>query len=356
MEKKRKFKLKIKKDSLLGKIVLVTALLLIILNIFRYAAYFKKEDTSKITLVVRNETNIELKHDLYIDENDIIYMSKEDMKKFLEIDMYEENTAEGKKRFISIIGNNVLEIIENENHVYINDTFTKIKGKLISKENTFYFPISELTQVYNISVEYNKEKNTIDIESLLDEKTTATVAKNTNLKYKMTWLSKNIKNLEKGEKVIILEEMDKKWARIKTDNIDIGYIRRDKLKDINKEKSEVVINTSEFGNFDFENDIIINFTDSTYESLEEKIANFDTRKEIIKEQKEKLSKEIASAVQESKNVGLRVDITSIENKDNFYKFLRELKANINSNGCFLIIKNNENLDKEVVQKIANIVV
>ena len=51
-----------------------------------------------------------------------------------------------------------------------------------------------------------------------------------------------------------------------------------------------------------------------------------------------------------------MNITSISNIDNYYRFLKELKAYVNANGCFLIVVNNSNLNNDIVKDIANIVV
>ena len=71
----------------------------------------------------------------------------------------------------------------------------------------------------------------------------------------------------------------------------------------------------------------------------------------------KVSKEISTNAElSSKNIGLKMNITSISNIDNYYRFLKELKAYVNANGCFLIVVNNSNLNNDIVKDIANIVV
>ena len=83
-------KLRIRKNSLLSKLVIVAILLVIVLNILRYAAYFKKDDNSKLIVMIQNDTNAELVHDVYIDENNVIYFSEDDMKKYFDKELYYE--------------------------------------------------------------------------------------------------------------------------------------------------------------------------------------------------------------------------------------------------------------------------
>ena len=62
-EKKKKTRLKFKKNSILKKIIIVGVLLLIIINIFRYAAYFKRDENKGISVIIQNETNISLNNE-----------------------------------------------------------------------------------------------------------------------------------------------------------------------------------------------------------------------------------------------------------------------------------------------------
>ena len=50
-----------------------------------------------------------------------------------------------------------------------------------------------------------------------------------------------------------------------------------------------------------------------------------------------------------------MNISDVTNVENYYKFLRELKAYVNSNGCFLIIVNKPEFERRTIEKVANIV-
>ena len=355
MDKKKRFRFRMKKNSLLKKIIIVGILLVVILNIFRYAAYFKKEDNSRLFVIIQNEVKVELAHDVYIDDNDVVYLSEEDMKEYFDRDLYYEKDDSNLRRYISISDNKVLEITEDKNHMYVNGVFTKIKGKVLDKDGVFYFPISELTEIYNVEVDYLKEKNRLNIDKLSEEKTTGVVNRNTDLKYKMTNISKNIEKLEQGEVVTIVEDMDSKWVRVKTDDYAVGYVKKSKLIDISKKRSTLGLSSEDFSNFDFENDIVIEIDNDTYENFDERISNYDNRTELIKELNDKLMIEIENASNSSKNLGIKMNISDVTNVENYYKFLRELKAYVNSNGCFLIIVNKPEFERRTIEKVANIV-
>lgn len=354
---KKRMKLKFKKDSLLGKLIIVFILLVVVLNILRYAAYFKKDDNSQLSVIIQNEVNVEMKHDVYIDENKIVYFSEDDMRELFDKELYYEKDEDNLRRYISISQSKILEITEDKNHMYINGSFTKIKGKVICRDGVYYFPISELADVYNLEVDYLPDTNKLNIEKLSEEKVTAIVNRDTELKYKMTGISKNVEKLSQGETVTVMDASDKKWIKVKTKDYQVGYVKKSKLLDFTKARNDLELANEEFSDFDLKNDIVIEINDTAYENFDERISSYENRTELAKKLTSKVSKEISTNPDvASKKIGLKIDMTSVSNIENYYRFLKELKAYVNANGCFLIIVNNSNLDSNIVNDIANVVV
>ena len=354
MKHKKKFKLKMKKNSLLRKLIIVAILLVIVLNVLRYAAYFKKNNPNEILVIIQNDAFVELANNLYIDDNGIIYLSEKDIKEYFDKDLYYEKDQSNLRRYISVCDNKVLSITENANHMYVNGVFTKIRGNVQERESIYYFPISELEDIYNIKVDYEKNDKILNIEKMSESKKIANICKDTNLKYKMTDISKNVDKLYKNQEVTILEDMNNGWMRIKTEDYSVGYVKKSKIANVTEEREKLY--TDIYTNFDFDNDISIEISNEQYENINERITNFDDRAEIIKELTEKLTTEIAKESDNSKNIGLIMNISNISNADNYYKLLKELKAYVNSNGCYLILKNIDGLDKKQVGNIVNIVI
>lgn len=350
-EKSNKRKLKFKKDSLLSKLLIVAILLFIVLNILRHAAYFKRDFDEGMMISIQNEINVELAHDIYIDENNVIYLSEEDMKTYLDNELYYEKDESNMRRYISISQNKILEITENKNHMFVNGNREKIKGAVIDKDGVFYFPISELENVYNIKIDYLKEKNRLNIEKMSEEKTVAVVNRNINLKYKMTAISKNIDKLEQGENVTIVEDMGNGWVRIKTADYDVGYVKKSKLTNIEKERYN--LGNNDYNDFNFDTAKMVEINDSTYKNFDELISSYDGREKIIKEILNKVSAEITK---ESVDIGIKVNMVSTSNTDNFYKFLKELRASANNVGVCVIVATQPGLDKDTLGNIVDIVV
>ena len=51
--------------------------------------------------------------------------------------------------------------------------------------------------------------------------------------------------------------------------------------------------------------------------------------------------------------GVKVDFDNIENEDNYYRFLSELRPYLNDYGISLIVVKKDNLDENILSKIVN---
>lgn len=350
MNSKKKNKIKFKKNSLIGKIVLVAVLLVAVLYILRYAAYFKRATSDEMAVIIQNESNVELSNSVYIDENGIIYLSEADVQRYLNQDLYYEKNDSNMRRYISISQNKILEINENENHMFVNGTREKIKGKVLEKDGIYYFPISELENVYNIEVDYLKDLNRLNIEKLSEEKVVAVVNRNIPLKYKMTNISKDIEELQQGDNVTIIQDMNNGWVRVKTADYAVGYVKKSKLVSIEKERYN--LSQNDYDKFDEKSSNVVVVTDETYSGFKEKIVKYDGRQEIEKDLINKVSSEIAK---QPRDTFVKIDISSIDNVDNYYKFLKELKARMNNLGVGVVVTAQPNLNKDILKGITNIV-
>lgn len=343
--------MKFKKNSLIKKIFIVVILLFIVLNIFRYSAYFKRDNNDKIEVSIQNEANVELNNEIYVDENNVVYLSENDVRDYLNQELYFEKNESNMRRYISISKNKILDITEKQNHMFVNGTREKIKGSVIEKNGVYYFPISELENVYNIKVNYLKDEKRLNIEKLSEKKVTAIVNKNTNLKYKMTNISKNIAELGQGDNLTVLQDMNNGWMRVQNQEYAVGYVKKSKLVNIKTERYD--LNYNDYNDFDIENASILEINDSTYKNFDEKISKYDDRVLI---EKEILNKVISEIGKQSSNVGVKLNITNISNKEDYYKFLKELKAHINNVGVCLIVVNDSSLDNKEIKNIADIVI
>ena len=336
-----------RKTSLYRRLLIVFIELIVILNILRYAAFFKKDiDDGKIHLIVDNTEIEELEEDIYVDNNNIVYLSKDDVKNLLDKNIYEEKTEINTTKIISTCDNKIVTLVENENHVFINGVRTKIKGSLIYKDKICYLPISELQEIYNIQLNYIKDNKKVDIEFLYKEKETAQINKDINLKYKMTDFSKNIQKLEQGETVTIVEDKKGSWTRVKTEDGNIGYVRDKRLTNNKKVRDD--LEKVKYGEIDVNSEEVLTVTNENFEEdINTLIVTSDKRKEIIDQ--------IVDEVLTNEKKGVDISFNEISNTDNYYRLLIELKPYLEDYGICLIANKSENLNTEKLEKIVDIV-
>ena len=245
MEKNKKSKF-----NLFFKIGAIILLLLLIFCAYKLAPNYTKNDSyakNKINLK-KNNNNVtkKLKKDLFINEKDVIYMSKEDIKNYFDkyIIYDEENnqiiTTYGEKIGVLPIGQNIIKI---------NDSEVEVISGAIKKDDTYYLPISSMAKVYNVDIQYIKNNNILTLDSLEKKLVKADVTKNCTVRYKATLLSKKMDKLKKGDKVICIQNLENAWTKVRTLNGYIGYIKTKNIQneiyvreDINEEKNDQKIN------------------------------------------------------------------------------------------------------------------
>lgn len=320
------------------RIIIVIVELIIICTIFKYAQNYIKDDNSLKVYI--NSDNVSLKYEAYV-ENGALYLAIEDIDNFLDANTYYEKNINGENTLISISGNKIIRMSENSNEVEINDITDEITNKFNIKNGVYYIPVSDIESVYNIEIEEH-QNNIINISMLSKEKKIAYLQDRTKLKYKDTTFSKTLENLRKGEEVTIVNSGDK-WTKVQSTDGNVGYIKTNKLfneevvrenLDIENEmKLESEENTSEISNEDIE------------ESIDEVIINYDSRKEFI-------SRIVDTAITKRLK-GVKVNFENIENEENYYRFLAELKPYLNDYGISLIVVKKDNLDEERLKEATN---
>jgi spore germination protein YaaH len=224
------------------KIFIILAIIVAICAIAGFIALnaiLAEHDDGGIKLAI-NFTNVtgKTKHDIIIEDN-IIYLSMDD------IDVYYDNNIYYDSKYNQIVTSSydklaVLKLDEKE--IEINGEKKTIKGAAKEKNKTYYLPISEMEDVYNIKVK--KADNNIVIESLDKKSTKGVIKGSTYLKSKAKDLSGNIMKLKKGEEVRIADiektanTMPKGWVKVRTENGRIGYIKEKYISDISVEREE----------------------------------------------------------------------------------------------------------------------
>lgn len=101
-------------------------------------------------------------------------------------------------------------------------------------DNVLYVAADYVKQYTNYSYEVFTEPNRMQIYTEWTERKTATVQKDTAVRYRGGVKSPILKDVPAGEKLIILEEMET-WSEVKTLDGFIGYVENKRLSDISTE-------------------------------------------------------------------------------------------------------------------------
>ena len=212
------------KSNILLKIVIIAIFLALVAVVINLAPnYIRNEIKDKMNIIINNnDVTTSMKFDAFVDEKDIVYIATKDIANFFDEDIYYDNVYD---QIITTSETKVAALPIDKKEITVNGSTIKIYGSAIKKENEFYLPFSELNDIYNVEIKYNKESNILTVDSLNREQKKANASKDVSVKYKPTMFSKTIDKIEKGDSVIVIESKDNGWYKIRTKLGKIGYTK-----------------------------------------------------------------------------------------------------------------------------------
>lgn len=235
-----------KEKSTVRKIVRIVILLLLlvlvivglIFGIKIAPNYANNEITNKVNLVV-NYTNVtdRMKHDLFIDNNGVVYLSMDDIQNYYDDNIYYDKEynqiVTSSEESLAVVG-------FEEKVIEVNGEKIDSKGSAVVKGGVYYLPISEMQDIYNLKM--YKLDNKVVLESLDRKLTTAVTTKKISVKVKATTLSRTIEKLKAGDKVVIVEKdanlVPAGWTKIRTQNGNLGYVELKNINNITVERED----------------------------------------------------------------------------------------------------------------------
>jgi len=214
--------------KLIRNIIIVIILLLISLFILEKAPNYKNRDITDKTNLIINNNNITayLKKDLII-ENDCIYLSKQDIANFFDPYVY---FNEDENRIVITYDTKVTNMFLDNTSITINDETSTIATAAFEKDDVIYIPFSELSESFNMDLNYHKDTNIITVDTLSKEQIKATATKKLSVKSMKDTFSRTVAKIKKNEEVILIEKDNEKGlAKIRTADGFIGYVKSNKL-------------------------------------------------------------------------------------------------------------------------------
>ena len=229
------------KGNWIFKIIVVSIVLLAAIFVIKIAGNYKNNDiVGKVNLIINNSNvTADLKQDVFVDENGVIYIAKEDIENFFDNYIYYD---EKYNQIITGSSTKIANMVVGENLATVNSAEVKLKSPVIEKENKYFIPFSELKSVYNVDIEYIN--NRVVVDSLDRKYQIATVAKDISIKSKPTSLSRTVDKIKAGDAVVISNRKDdlvkSGWKKIRTSNGSLGYVKEDNLGKINTIRDDMV--------------------------------------------------------------------------------------------------------------------
>ena len=231
MAKRMKEKNERNSSKLIFNIFIVLVFLVLLGGVFYLSPNYIREDYDGKTKVLINNNNVTLKmkNDVYIDENNNVFLSLADVRNYF--DKYIEYDKENGS-IVTTSEINIAKMSTRDTKIDINGEEEELNSSAIEKNDTIYLPFSEISEkVYDVDLEYIKDTNTIIIDSLDRKQEVANTTKETKLKYKPQTLSGTLEKLEANEQVVYIEETNN-WVEVRAKDGTIGYIKKEDLGNI----------------------------------------------------------------------------------------------------------------------------
>ena len=210
--------------------IIKTIVFLFLIGIIFYLApnYVKTDEVKgKVNLIINNNNvTSKLKKDMYVNDKKVIYLSITDVKNYLDKYVYYDTQ---NKQVITTYGEKIAILATEQNVININNSTLNTLSGIEVKDNELYLPISQMSNVYNMEMTYITDKNTLVMDSLDKELIKADISQKVAVKYKDTIFSKTVDKVNKGSKVIVVEEKNG-WSKIRTNAGKIGYVKTSKLQ------------------------------------------------------------------------------------------------------------------------------
>ena len=233
MSRKAKREAKVK-SKIISKILIVAIFLALAFWILKVAPNYVNEDIVDKANIVINNSNVtaDVKKDIII-ENNVIYVSMEDITNFFDPYIYYDKKY---NQIITTSENQVVSMGIGENKMTNNGTNINTLGTIIERNDTYYIPFSDLKDVYNVELSYIESSNTITVDSKDRKYVVADSTKKNNVKAYPTVFSRTVDSLEADEQITVVlddngnNEVIDGWVEVRTDTGKLGYVKEDTIK------------------------------------------------------------------------------------------------------------------------------
>ena len=373
--------MKLNTKKFLRNILICIVAWLIVSFILNYAPGFKRDKYAGVTKLIINDKDVtdELKQNIYVSEEGYVYFSIQDLR-----NLFDKNISYYEDLNIVVTTSNTKIAAFNleDSKVTLNGIKQEVEANLVKKDNLIYIPISELQVVYNIEVNYIKDKNIVVIENLNSGLIKAEVTEDSVIKYKPRFISKKVGKVSVGEQVSCYYTTSKGWRLIRTENGILGYVKANMLENEyivrqdyddeiktaeiktslkdgttlslynNQETSKIIVKTlfnlKENGTLTINQDL--NEEDYTVWAT---ISNEGLEKytnDMIKDynKREELINNVLNYVSKYKLKGININFKNVSNSNEFCRFIIELTPRLRDLGLTTNVVLNSSFEEEKI--------
>lgn len=324
-----KKKVKINKKKFIPRVGLLVLILILLIVGVKSSSKTEEVAVTKPRLIV-NTVNVtdNLSHNIYIDKNNILYMSIDDIKNIFDKNLYfEEETG----KVITTSGTKTAAIDINNNTMEVNSASLLLNNVIIRFENIVYIPVSEITNIYNIDVKITD--NSAVVFSLYKALTTVSANKSISLKEDTGLFSNALQKIEKGQELVFIENAENNsWYKVMTYEGNIGFVKVNEVSE--KKQIRIDMDDSDFSSKEPDLDNAIELTSKSLKI--DNMKDFSSRKKIVEDT-------ISSVISKEKfTVKLNLNKVDVESKY-LERFVIELLPRLKEIGGSIAVINNEGL-------------
>ena len=207
--------------------IFITIISIILIGVIAYNInnYIILDKNKNINLVINNKNvTSNLKKEIII-EDDNIYLSKQDLGNFFDKYIYEDTENDN---IVTTYHNKIASISLEENKININGSNKETYAHAENRDGIIYIPITELEDVYGIEIKYIENSKVLTIDSTSKEQKKAIITKNVAVKSSTKFIAKTVDRVKRGSYVVVVSE-DNGYAKIRTENGKIGYVKSNKI-------------------------------------------------------------------------------------------------------------------------------
>ena len=377
------------------RLILIIAIIIILVKVILGVV----GGTSEYITLIIGDTTIDLKNELLIDENNNIFISKDDVA-----NLYDENIYynEEEQTLITTYNKHVAKLIVGQTTMEVNSTQVAISGTLKYEGDILYLPLLDLEDVYDFEYQYNEEEKVLMLDSISTAKSQAVVVKSAKIKEQPKTFSSSLEKISKSDGVYVtVFETDGDYTKVRTPSGNVGYIKTSKLGDVeilreNMEEDtldnvnilsdyntvssydDISVDTSLTNivipnlfniNENLEIDEVIDLSGSTYEaytswaennginicadvtlsgSMNEICSSYTSRTCLVNLLYNQF---VANDI----NM-ICIDFDDIDDTEGFYRFVIELTPRFKEAGFKVLVKYKDGLDKERLENIVDYVI